>query len=182
LSPVRRATRVRGRPRPPERATRTASTSPTSWLVSAPGPGVGWVASLRPRPSQVVCSLVVSPPRDHPSACWRLAGIGPSPFTSPRGGGLVGPHHAGVDLGVPAQPASPVGLGAQGRLAAGPGWRRSASGRTARRPSPRPSALRQVPPRDPGAAPDHGAGEDLGVTAGGHPAWGSWSAAAAPAG
>jgi hypothetical protein len=76
---------TRAGPTPPTRAaTRTWSTSPTSWVVSASCPGVRQVARLRPRPSQMVWTLVVSPPRDRPRACCRLAWIEPSPFSWPQ--------------------------------------------------------------------------------------------------
>jgi hypothetical protein len=169
---------VRGRPRPPGRATRTWSTSPTSWVVSASCPGVSRVARLRPRPSQMVCSLVVSPPRDRPSACCRVAWIGEiplfwrrrragglpgsrrSPFAGP-GGVLVSADDAGVDLGVPVQLAGRVGLGVQGGLDPGPGPVGLPAGEPLVDRLPGTIALGQVPPRHSGPDPEQDAVEDL---------------------
>ena len=121
---------IRSRAGPPHRlgrATRTWSTSPTNWAVSASCPGVSRVARLRPRPSQTVWSLVVSPPRDRPSACCRLAWIAESPLCGHqrRAGGL-GPrwsrpgrpspapqqHRPSVQAGLDACPGA-VGLPAR---------------------------------------------------------------------
>ena len=162
LSPVRCATRVRGRPRPPGRATRTASTSPTSWRVSASWPGVTRVARLRPRPSQMVGSLVVSPPRDRPSACWRLAWIGGSPRCGlQRRAGGPGPRWR--RSGRPSPAPQPHRPGRARPPRCGPRCRRFASARTACRPSPRAIALGQVPPGHPAPHPEHNAMKDLAV-------------------
>src|SRR5215217_3988103 len=55
----------------------------------------------------MVCSLVVSPPRDRPSACWRLAWIESSPLCGPRrrAGGRSEACFA-MHAGVPPIPAS----------------------------------------------------------------------------
>ena len=149
-------------PRPPRRATRTASTRTTSSQVSAPCPGVSRVARLRPRPSPTVCTLVVSPPVTAPALAGGLPGSARSTFPAPAAC-WWGPDDAGVDLGVPVQLPSPVGLGPQGGLDPGPG----PVGLPAREPLgdrlPGPIALGKVPPRHPAAHPEQDAVEDLAV-------------------
>jgi hypothetical protein len=69
----------------------------------------------------MVWSLVVTPPRETVRAlAAALRGLGPAPFAGP-GGVLVGPDHAGVDLGVPVQLPGTVGLGPQRGLDPCPG-------------------------------------------------------------
>jgi hypothetical protein len=137
-------------------------TSPTSWVVSASWPGVRQVARLRPRPSQMVWSLVVSPPVTAPAPPAGLPGSSRAPFPGPSGV-LVGPDHRGVDLGVPVQLPSPLGLGAQGGLDPSPG----PVGLPAREPFvdrlPGPVPLGQIPPRHPATHPKQAAVEDLTV-------------------
>src|SRR5215217_5042137 len=135
---------------------------PINRRVSASWPGVRRVTRLRPRPSQMVWSLVVSPPVTVPAPAGGLPGSAGAPVTG-AGGVLVGADDAGVNLGVPVQLPSPIGLGPQGGLDAGPG----AVGLPAHEPLvdrlPRPRPLGQIPPRDPGAGPEHDAVEDRAV-------------------
>jgi hypothetical protein len=162
LSPVRCSGRIRGRPRPPGRATRTASISPTSWVVSASCPGVSRVARSRPRPSQIVWSLVVSPPRDRPNACWRHAWIDAiPPCGHRRRAGGPGPRWSRSGRPSPAPRPHPPGCATPPRC--GPRCHRSAGARTAYRPSPRAHSARADPATAPAAHPEQDAVEDLAV-------------------
>ena len=67
LSAIRRSGRLRGRPEP-ERATRIASSTAPSCVLSWRCPAVTTTDSGRPLPSQERCNLVLSPPRLLPSA------------------------------------------------------------------------------------------------------------------
>jgi hypothetical protein len=86
------------------------------------------VARFRPRPSQLVCSFVVSRPRDRPSACWRLAQIDGSPPCGP--GGVLSPGMT-LESSWAAQSGSPA-ASPWVRRASGPGeGRPTASGGSA---------------------------------------------------
>ena len=102
------------------------------------------VARLRPRPSQMVWSLVVSPPRERPSACWRLAWIGAFPFSwRRRRAGGPGPRWSRSGRPSPAGRLHPPGRARLPRP--WPRSRRSASARTACRPSARARSARAGP-------------------------------------
>jgi hypothetical protein len=87
LSPVRRPGRWRGRPRPPGRATRTASSSPPSWRCRRPAQGQaggqvpaatvadgvrpgGQPAPGAPQRLLAACLDWREPPLRAPAACW----------------------------------------------------------------------------------------------------------------
>ena len=97
------------------------------------------------RPSQMVCNLVVGPrPMTALARGGGLPGSRGAPLRAPAAV-LVGPDHAGVDLGVPVQLPSTVSLVRNAALI-GPRSYRSASAQTACRPSPKTHSAGQVPP------------------------------------
>jgi hypothetical protein len=162
LSPVRCSGRVRGRPRRPGRATRTWSTSPTSWVVSASWPGVRQVARCDPGRRRWYGAWWSAHPVTAPAPPAGLPGSSRAPFPGPSGV-LVGPDHRGVNVGVPVQLPSTLGLGAQGGLDPSPG----PVGLPAREPFvdrlPGPLPLGQIPPGHPATHPNQAAVEDLTV-------------------
>ena len=123
---------------------------PDQLLVSASCPGVSRVARFRPRPSQTVWSLVVSPPRDRPSACWRLAWIGVFPFSwhQRRADGPAPPWSRSARASPAHRPHPP---GSASRPRSWPRSHRFASARTLVDRLPWPVALGQVPPGHPAA-------------------------------
>ncbi len=74
----------------PVRGTRIASITAANWVQSLVFPPVTVNASGRPRASQARWILLVSPPRERPSAGLRSLLFG-------HGGVLVGPDDGGVD-------------------------------------------------------------------------------------
>jgi hypothetical protein len=76
-----------GRPRPAGRGTQIASKTGLSWLLSCRWPGVSTTLNGRPRPSQPRWTLVVSPPRERPSASVWLRTMAPAsmPWTAVQG-------------------------------------------------------------------------------------------------
>src|SRR4029453_11888181 len=144
-------------------------------------PGVSRVARFRPRPSQTLWTLVVSPPRDRPSAWARLAWIeGSPPSGRRRRAGAPGPRSS--RSGRPSPPSPPHPPECAGWPGCGPRSRRSASARTACTPSPTARTARADPPTAPPSAPGtrcrRGPGGDH---ASAHPVAGSSLAARAPA-
>src|SRR4029453_14718311 len=81
---------------------------------------VSRVARFRPRPSPMVWSLVVSPPRERPSACWRLAWIDEIPLCGPRRR-AGGPGPPSSRSGRPSPAPQPHRPGPQRGLDPGPG-------------------------------------------------------------
>jgi hypothetical protein len=120
------------------------------------------VARLRPRPSQTVWSLVVSPPRDRPSACWRLAWIGGSPpCERRRHAGGPGPRWSRPGQPSPTPRRHPPGCARPPRC--GPRSHRLPAREPLVDRLPGPIARRQVPPGHPGTGPEQDAVEYLAV-------------------
>jgi hypothetical protein len=116
----------------------------------------GWNWLCRRSDGPVACGAAPAHPGGPPAPGSRCPLCGP-------GGVLVGPDHAGVDLGIPVQLIGSVGLGLQGGPDPGPG----SVGLPAREPLvdrlPWSVPLGQVPPRHSAAHAEHDAVEDLAV-------------------
>src|SRR5207247_3056155 len=130
-------------------------TRPAGWC-RRPGPGsAGWPGCDRGR--RRPCGAWWSArPVTAPAPAAGLPGSARAPFPG-SSGVLVGADHGRVDLGVPVQLPSSIGLGAQGGLDAGPG----PVGLPAREPLvdrlPGPVALGPVPPRHGATGPEQDA-------------------------
>src|SRR5215218_5137377 len=110
----------------------------------------------------MVCSLVSVRRVTGRALAGALRGPGRAPFAG-AGGMLMGTHDGRVDLGIPVQLTSTIGLSAQRSLDPGPGPVLLPTRKPLVDRLPRPVPLGQVPPGDAAADPEQDAIEDLAV-------------------